>query len=124
MAAKDAVFMAQPDYNCDVYIDPLAHPTDCKSSDCTQLEAMSTSSYNPVRSAIILTIAFLLPLLLSFYSDRLSNVYASLWSPSVNSVAANRYNDNATIQIDSILAQQQTVRSHSPMSISLPEILN
>ena len=125
MAAKNAVFMAQPDYDCDVYIDSLAHLTDCQSFDRTQLEAMATPSYNPVRSAIILTIAFLLPLLVSFYSDRLSNIYASLWSPNVNSAAANRHNGSTAIQIDSILVQQQTVRSHSPMSINLSDnILN
>jgi hypothetical protein len=103
--------MAQPDFGCDVHVDPLLKPADCQSLDRTQLEVMSTSAYNPVRSAIILTIAFLLPLLLSVYSDRLTSVYASLWSPSANSAAAIRYHDNTTIQTESILAQQQTVRS-------------
>jgi hypothetical protein len=110
--------MAQQDSGCDVYINPLLHSTDCQSAVHTQVEVMSTSSYNPVRSAIILTLAFLLPLLLSFYSDRLTNVYTSLWSPSANSVAANQYN-HTTTQTDSILAQQQTVRSPFRTPITL-----
>jgi hypothetical protein len=108
---------------CDVHIDSLIHPTVCQSCDRTQLKVMSTSSYNPVRSAIILTIAFLLPLLLSVYSDRLTNVYSSFWSPGVNSAGVKRYNDNTTIQSDSSLARQQTVRSHSSTSTSLLDVL-
>ena len=80
---------------------------------------MSARPYNPVRSAVILTIAFLLPLLLTLYSDRLTNVYSSLWSQSANSAAAKSYN-NATIQSDTILAQQQTVGSPSPKSTVVP----
>ena len=116
--AKITVFMSQPDSGRDLHISPLLHSTDCQSSDRTQLEAMSARPYNPLRSAIILAIAFLLPLLLSVYSDRLTDFYASLWSPSANSAAAIRYNDT-TIQADSILAQQQTVRSPYSMSISV-----
>lgn len=118
VAAKKVVFMAQQDSGCDVYINPLLHSTDCQSAVHTQVEVMSTSSYNPVRSAIILTLAFLLPLLLSFYSDRLTNVYTSLWSPSANSVTANQYN-HTTTQTDSILAQRQTVRSPFRTPIAL-----
>jgi hypothetical protein len=118
LVAKNAVSMAQPEYDCDVYVNPLPHPTDCQSAVHTQLQVMSNRPYNPVRSAIILTISFLLPLILSFYSDRLTSVYASLWSPSANSAAANRFN-NTTIQSDSALAQQQSVRSPSRTSISL-----
>ena len=118
VAAKKVVFMAQQDSGCDVYINPLLHSTHCQSAVHTQVEVMSTSSYNSVRSAIILTLAFLLPLLLSFYSDWLTNVYTSLWSPSANSVAANQYN-HTTTQTDSILAQQQTVRSPFRTPITL-----
>jgi hypothetical protein len=113
VAAKNAAFMAQPYPGCDGHINTLLHSTTgCQSAIRTHVEVMSTSSYSPVRSAIILTISFLLPLLLSLYSDRLTNVYTSLWSPGANFAATNWYNDTTT-QSDSILAQQHTVRSPS-----------
>jgi len=122
MAAKNTFFMAQPDSSRHVYMNTVLDPADCQSAVPTQLEVMSTRPYNPVRSVVILITAFLLPLLLTLYSDRLNNVYASFWSPSVNSAAAKSYS-NATIQSDSILAQQQNVCPTSPKTDGLTPML-
>lgn len=72
-----------------------------------RLAAMSTQSYSPVRSAIILTLSFLLPLLLSFYSTQLSELYTSLWHQKQRMPWTSPR--NATEQISPLFAQQMTV---------------
>lgn len=68
---------------------------------------MSTQRYSPVRSAIILTLSFLLPLLLSFYSNQLSEFHTSLWHPKQHLPWTS--SRNATGQISPLFAQQMTV---------------
>ena len=72
------------------------------------ISAMTTpATYSPVRSAVILTLSFLLPLLASLYYDRLSGALATARFPGTSSATPHVY--NAVTQNTSILAQQQSV---------------
>ncbi|KAM0721748.1 hypothetical protein Q7P37_002673 [Cladosporium fusiforme] len=54
--------------------------------------------YSPLRSAVILTLSFLLPLLLSMYSDRLSEITAVFW-PRKENVAESNFNGTSVTPI-------------------------
>lgn len=70
--------------------------------------AMATAAtYSPVRSAIILTLGFLLPLLVTFYYDRVSAVFATSRFSGTSSYTPRAFNTES--QNSSILAQQQSV---------------
>lgn len=69
----------------------------------------TAATYSPVRSAIILTLSFLLSLLASFYYDRLSTVLATSRFSGTSSAAPRVYNTQN--QSSPILAQQQSVGS-------------
>lgn len=69
----------------------------------------TAATYNPVRSAIILTLGFLLPLLASLYYDRLSAAFAT--SPFFSTSSATPRVYNTETQNASILSQQQSVGS-------------
>jgi hypothetical protein len=70
--------------------------------------AMATAAtYSPVRSAIILTLGFLLPLLASLYYDRLSAAFATSPLSGTSSSAPRVYNTDT--QNASILAQHKSV---------------
>jgi hypothetical protein len=72
------------------------------------ISAMATAAtYSPVRSAIILTLSFLLPLLASLYYDRVSAVFATSRFSGTSSSTPRVY--NAENQNSPILAQQQSV---------------
>jgi hypothetical protein len=70
--------------------------------------AMATAAtYSPVRSAIVLTLGFLLPLLVTFYYDRVSAVFATSRFSGTSSYTPRAFNTES--QNSSILAQQQSV---------------
>lgn len=72
------------------------------------ISAMATAAtYSPVRSAIILILSFLLPLLASFYYDRVSAVFATSRISGTSSAVPRVYNTEN--QSSPILAQQQSV---------------
>jgi len=72
------------------------------------ISAMATAAtYSPVRSAFILTLGFLLPLLASLYYDRLSAVFATSRFSGTSFSTPRIYNTET--QNSSILAQQQSV---------------
>ena len=69
----------------------------------------STATYSPVRSAIILTLGFLLPLLVTFYYDRLSAAFTTSRFSGISSFTPRVYDPES--QNTSILAQQHSVGS-------------
>ena len=70
--------------------------------------AMATAAtYSPVRSAIILTLGFLLPLLVTFYYHRVSAVFAISQFSGKSAYTPRAFNTES--QNSSILAQQQSV---------------
>jgi hypothetical protein len=68
----------------------------------------TTAAYSPVRSAVILTLSFLLPLLASLYSDGIYSFLAAS-RPSSTSHAPLSNAHNYTIEESPILARQQSV---------------
>ena len=68
----------------------------------------TTAAYSPARSAIILTLSFILPLLASLNSDRMyAFLAASRFSSASYTPLSNAYNH--TVEQSSILARQQSV---------------
>ena len=69
----------------------------------------TAATYSPVRSAIILTLGFLLPLLVTFYYNRLCTAFATSRFSSMRPYTPRV--SNTEFQNVSILAQQQNVGS-------------
>ena len=73
-------------------------------------------TYSPVRSAIVLTLSFMLPLLASLYSDRLSAGFAAFRLSGTGPVAPRLH--DAAIQGTPILAQQKNVSPTPPKGLT------
>lgn len=67
----------------------------------------TAATYSPVRSAIILALGFLLPLLVTFYYDRLSAAFTTSRFASTSPYTPRVFNTES--QNSSILARQQSV---------------
>lgn len=67
----------------------------------------TAATYSPVRSAIILTLGFLLPLLVTSYYNRVSAVFATSRFSGTSAYTPRAFDTES--QNSSILAQQQSV---------------